>query len=143
MLMFAVLFGLSSDYEVFLLSRVREAWLATGDPREAVVRGLGATARVITSAAAIMVAVFLGFAADPDVTVKAVGVGMASAVLIDATLIRMVLAPAAMVLLGRAGWWLPGILTRREPGPAPGYQAAPDGATTAALADSGKSVTAG
>jgi RND superfamily putative drug exporter len=112
MLMFAVLFGLSSDYEVFLLSRVREAWLATGDPREAVVRGLGATARVISSAAAIMIAVFLGFAIDPDVTVKAVGVGMAAAVLIDATLIRLVLAPAAMVLLGRAGWWLPGFLAR-------------------------------
>jgi RND superfamily putative drug exporter len=112
MLMFAVLFGLSSDYEVFLLSRVREAWLATGDPREAVVRGLAATARVISSAAAIMIAVFLGFATDADVTVKAVGVGMAAAVLIDATLIRLVLAPAAMVLLGRAGWWLPGFLAR-------------------------------
>jgi RND superfamily putative drug exporter len=119
MLMFAVLFGLSSDYEVFLLSRVREGWLATGDPREAVVRGLGATARVISSAAAIMVAVFLGFAADPDVTVKTVGVGMAAAVLIDATVIRLVLAPAAMVLLGRAGWWLPGILARRGPIDAP------------------------
>jgi RND superfamily putative drug exporter len=112
MLMFAVLFGLSSDYEVFLLSRVREGWLATGDPREAVVRGLGATARVISSAAAIMIAVFLGFAADPDVTVKTIGIGMAAAVLIDATLIRLVLAPAAMVLLGRAGWWLPGFLAR-------------------------------
>ena len=112
MLMFAVLFGLSSDYEVFLLSRVREGWLATGDPREAVVRGLGATARVISSAAAIMIAVFLGFAADPDVTVKTVGIGMAAAVLIDATLIRLVLAPAAMVLLGRAGWWLPSFPAR-------------------------------
>lgn len=136
MLMFAVLFGLSSDYEVFLLSRVREAWLATGDPREAVVRGLGATARVISSAAAIMVAVFLGFAADPDVTVKTIGVGMAAAVLIDATLIRLVLAPAAMVLLGRAGWWLPGILARRGPGttparrPVPADEAAPAGRET-------------
>ncbi len=141
MLMFAVLFGLSSDYEVFLLSRVREAWLATGDPREAVVRGLGATARVISSAAAIMVAVFLGFAADPDVTVKTIGVGMAAAVAIDATLIRLVLAPAAMVLLGRAGWWLPGILGRRGPGAVAGHQAVPDGAATAPLADSGKPVT--
>jgi putative drug exporter of the RND superfamily len=141
MLMFAVLFGLSSDYEVFLLSRVREGWLATGDPREAVVRGLGATARVISSAAAIMVAVFLGFAADPDVTVKTIGVGMAAAVLIDATLIRLVLAPAAMVLLGRAGWWLPGILVRRGPGSAAGRQALPDGADAAARADSGQSVT--
>jgi RND superfamily putative drug exporter len=121
MLMFAVLFGLSSDYEVFLLSRVREGWLATGDPREAVVRGLGATARVISSAAAIMVAVFLGFVADPDVTVKTVGVGMAAAVLIDATLIRLVLAPAAMVLLGRAGWWLPGVVPPdNHAGPADG-----------------------
>ena len=114
MLMFAVLFGLSSDYEVFLLSRVREGWLATGDPREAVVRGLGATARVISSAAAIMIAVFLGFATDPDVTVKTIGIGMAAATAIDATLIRLVLAPAAMVLLGRAGWWLPGRLTKRS-----------------------------
>jgi RND superfamily putative drug exporter len=125
MLMFAVLFGLSSDYEVFLLSRVREGWLATGDPREAVVRGLGATARVISSAAAIMVAVFLGFAADPDVTVKTVGVGMAAAVLIDATLIRLVLAPAAMVLLGRAGWWLP--FARRTMTAAPGQVTVEDG----------------
>ena len=143
MLMFAVLFGLSSDYEVFLLSRVREAWLATGDPREAVVRGLGATARVISSAAAIMIAVFLGFAADPDVTVKTVGVGMAAAVLIDATLIRLVLAPAAMVLLGRAGWWLPGFLARRVPSAVASRQALPADAATETLADSGKSVTTG
>jgi RND superfamily putative drug exporter len=125
MLMFAVLFGLSSDYEVFLLSRVREGWLATGDAREAVVRGLGATARVISSAAAIMIAVFLGFATDSDVTVKTVGIGMAAAVLIDATLIRLVLAPAAMVLLGRAGWWLPGKLARRAVDNAAGRQAEP------------------
>jgi putative drug exporter of the RND superfamily len=116
MLMFAVLFGLSSDYEVFLLTRVRENWLATGDARDAVVRGLGATARVISCAAAIMVAVFLGFAADPNVTVKTMGFGMAIAVLIDATLVRLVLAPAAMVLLGQAGWWLPGGLARRARG---------------------------
>ena len=73
------------------------------------VRGLAATGRVITSAAAIMVAVFLGFALDPDVTVKMMGVGMAAAVLIDATLVRMVLVPATMSLLGRANWWLPGL----------------------------------
>jgi RND superfamily putative drug exporter len=138
MLMFAVLFGLSSDYEVFLLSRVREGWLATGDPREAVVRGLGATARVISSAAAIMIAVFLGFATDSDVTVKTIGIGMAAAVLIDATLIRLVLAPAAMVLLGRAGWWLPGFLARRGPGVASAPQASPDAVTPAS---SGQSVT--
>jgi RND superfamily putative drug exporter len=130
MLMFAVLFGLSMDYEVFLLTRVREAWLATGDARDAVVRGLGATARVITSAAAIMIAVFLGFATDPNLTVKTIGFGMAAAVLIDATLVRLVLAPAAMVLLGRAGWWvpgalLPGNLARRLPAAEPHHPEAP------------------
>jgi RND superfamily putative drug exporter len=114
-LMFTALFGLSMDYEVFLLSRVREAWLRTGDAKAAVVQGVNATGRVITSAAAIMIAVFLGFAMDPNVTVKTVGVGMAAAVLIDATLVRLVLAPAAMTLLGKAGWWLPSALARRQP----------------------------
>jgi len=114
-LMFAVLFGLSMDYEVFLLSRVRELWLATGDAHGSVVRGLAATGRVITSAAAIMVAVFIGFALDPDVTVKMVGVGMAVAVLIDATVVRMLLVPAVMALLGRANWWIPAWLDRILP----------------------------
>ncbi|GIH29265.1 membrane protein [Acrocarpospora phusangensis] len=114
-LMFTVLFGLSMDYEVFLLSRIREDWLATGDARGSVVRGLAATGKVITSAAAIMVAVFVGFALDPDVTVKTTGVGMATAVLIDATIVRMVLVPATMALLGRANWWLPGWLDRLLP----------------------------
>jgi RND superfamily putative drug exporter len=133
MLMFAVLFGLSMDYEVFLLSRVREAWLVSGDARDAVVRGLGSTARVISSAAAIMIAVFLGFATDPNVMVKTIGFGMAAAVFIDATLIRLVLAPAAMVLLGRAGWWLPGSLARRS-GPA----AAPEPVAVPAEAGAGE-----
>jgi RND superfamily putative drug exporter len=106
-LMFAVLFGLSMDYEVFLLARIREYWVADGDAVDSVRRGLGASARVITTAAAIMVAVFLGFALDPDVTVKTLGIGMAVAVFIDATLVRMVLVPAVMALLGRASWWLP------------------------------------
>jgi RND superfamily putative drug exporter len=114
-LMFTVLFGLSMDYEVFLLSRVREDYLATGDPHGSVVRGLASTGRVITSAAAIMVAVFLGFALDPDVTVKTLGVGMAVAVLIDATIVRMVLVPATMALIGRANWWLPSWLDRVLP----------------------------
>jgi len=113
-LMFTALFGLSMDYEVFLLSRVREAWLRTGDAKAAVIQGVSATGRVITSAAAIMIAVFLGFAMDPNVTVKTVGVGMAAAVLIDATLVRLILAPAAMTLLGKAGWWLPRSLARRQ-----------------------------
>jgi putative drug exporter of the RND superfamily len=114
-LMFTVLFGLSMDYEVFLLTRVRERWLVTGDATRSVVEGLAATGRVITSAAAIMVAVFTGFALDPDVTVKTTGLGMAVAVLIDATLVRMVLVPATMALLGRWNWWLPGWLDRTLP----------------------------
>ncbi|WP_405010708.1 MMPL family transporter [Kitasatospora sp. NBC_01539] len=114
-LMFTVLFGLSMDYEVFLLDRVREDWLATGDARGSVVRGLSATGRVISSAAAIMVAVFTGFAIDPDITVKMMGVGMAAAVLVDATVVRLVLVPATMTLLGRLNWWLPGWLDRLLP----------------------------
>ena len=106
-LMFAILFGLSMDYEVFLLSRIREDWLATGDARASVVRGLSATGRVITSAAAIMVAVFLGFASEVDVVVKQLGIGMAAAILLDATVVRMVLVPATMSLLGDWNWWLP------------------------------------
>jgi RND superfamily putative drug exporter len=114
-LMFAILFGLSMDYEVFLLSRIREEWLATGDAQRSVERGLAHTGRVITSAAAIMVAVFVGFGLDPDVTVKMIGVGMATAVLIDATIVRMVLVPATMALLGTANWWLPAWLDRLLP----------------------------
>ncbi len=114
-LMFTVLFGLSMDYEVFLLSRVREDYLATGDAHGSVVRGLASTGRVITGAAAIMIAVFVGFALDPNVTVKTLGVGMAVAVLIDATIVRMVLVPATMALFGRANWWLPGWLDRVLP----------------------------
>jgi putative drug exporter of the RND superfamily len=106
-LMFTILFGLSMDYEVFLLARVREFWQATGDAHNSIVRGLAATGRVITSAAAIMVAVFVGFALDPDVTVKMTGVGMAAAVLIDATIVRMLLVPAVMAMLGTANWWIP------------------------------------
>ncbi|WP_433210210.1 MMPL family transporter [Dactylosporangium sp. CS-047395] len=129
-LLFTVLFGLSMDYEVFLLGRVREDWLATGDARGSVVRGLAATGRVISSAAAIMVAVFIGFALDPDVTVKMIGVGMAVAVFIDATLVRLVLVPATMALLGRANWWLPRWLDRLLPHvevekPAPAVAPAP------------------
>jgi len=114
-LMFAVLFGLSMDYEVFLLSRVREVYRRTGDSRGSVVTGLASTARVITSAALIMVAVFLGFAFDPNVVIKMIGVGMAAAIAIDATLIRLVVVPAAMALLGRANWYLPGWLERALP----------------------------
>ncbi|HSU01423.1 MAG TPA: MMPL family transporter [Nocardioides sp.] len=115
-LMFTILFGLSMDYEVFLLSRVKEDYDATGDARGSVVRGLAATGKVISSAAAIMVAVFLGFATEVDVLLKMLGIGMAAAILLDATLVRMVLVPATMSLLGRANWWMPAWLDRLLPG---------------------------
>jgi len=103
------------DYEVFLLSRIREDWARTGDSHGSVVRGLSATGRVISSAAAIMVAVFLGFASEVDVVVKQLGVGMAVAILLDATVVRMVLVPATMSLLGRWNWWVPAWLDRVLP----------------------------
>jgi RND superfamily putative drug exporter len=119
MFLFVILFGLSMDYEVFLLSRIREEWDASGDNRRAVARGLSNTARVITAAAAIMVVVFLSFVLTPDVAVKQIGLGLAAAVLIDATVVRLVLVPAVMELLGRANWWLPGWLGRLLPAPSP------------------------
>ncbi|MEO6468398.1 MAG: MMPL family transporter, partial [Acidimicrobiia bacterium] len=115
LIMFAILFGLSMDYEVFLLARVREEYLATGDNHEAVVRGLSSTARVITSAALIMMSVFGAFVLGDDPNGKLFGVGLAVAVFLDATLVRMVLVPATMSLLGRANWWLPGWLDRILP----------------------------
>ena len=114
--MFAILFGLSMDYEVFLLSRVREEYVRTGDNDEAVVRGLAGTARTITSAALIMVAVFGGFALAEDPLAKMMGIGLATAIAVDATVVRLVLVPATMKLLGRANWWLPGWLDRVLPG---------------------------
>jgi len=115
MLMFAIVFGLSMDYEVFLLSRVHEAWIATNDSHRAVAIGIGATARVITTAAAIMIVVFLSFVLDDDPTVKMLAVGMAVAVLIDASVVRMVLVPSVMTLLGDKAWWLPRWLDRIIP----------------------------
>ncbi|SHN26514.1 putative drug exporter of the RND superfamily [Actinacidiphila paucisporea] len=112
MMMFPVLFGLSMDYEVFLISRVREEYERTGDTRRAVTSGLARTAKVITAAAAIMIAVFTTSLLGPDVAVKQIGLGMAVAVLVDATVIRMVLVPAVMELCGQANWWMPG---RRAP----------------------------
>src|SRR6516162_385193 len=114
--LFVILFGLSMDYEVFLLSKIREEYDLTGDNQLAVGRGLAATARVISAAAAIMVVVFLSFVLIPDVSVKQIGLGLAAAVLIDATVVRLVLVPAVMELLGKANWWLPGWLDRRLPG---------------------------
>ncbi len=114
-LMFAILFGLSMDYEVFLLSRIREDWLETGDARGSVVRGLAGTGRVISTAAAVMVAVFLGFATESDLVVQQLGVGMAVAIMLDATIVRMVLVPATMTMLGHRNWWLPRWLDRLLP----------------------------
>ncbi len=114
--MFAILFGLSMDYEVFLLSRVREEYLRTGDNDEAVARGLAGTARTITCAALIMVVVFSGFMFGADPLAKMMGLGLATAIAIDATIVRLVLVPATMSLLGKANWWLPGWLDRALPG---------------------------
>jgi RND superfamily putative drug exporter len=115
LIMFAILFGLSMDYEVFLLTRVREEYTATGDNHGSVVRGLSSTARVITSAALIMISVFGAFVLSSDPNGKLFGVGLSVAVALDATLVRMVLVPATMSLLGRANWWLPGWLDRILP----------------------------
>ena len=114
-LMFAVLFGLSMDYEVFLVARMRETWLATGSNTQAIVQGLAGTARVITAAAAIMIAVFAAFIPSTDIALKVIGIGMAAAILIDATVIRMLLVPAVMHLLGDKNWWLPAWLDRALP----------------------------
>ncbi|MFF4102666.1 MMPL family transporter [Streptomyces sp. NPDC001903] len=115
MFLFAILFGLSMDYEVFLLSRVREEYLRTGDNGTAIVEGVSGTARIITSAALIMVAVFLSFAVANDPSTKMFGLGLATAIFIDATVVRMVLVPATMTLLGRTNWWLPKWLDRMLP----------------------------
>ncbi|EEP69915.1 membrane protein, partial [Micromonospora sp. ATCC 39149] len=117
MMLFALLFGLSMDYEVFLLSAVQEAWWATGDNRVAVREGLAGTGRVITSAALIMVTVFAGFVLHTDPVIKMFGLGMAVAVAVDATVVRGLLVPATMALLGRANWWHPGRRGRTVPAP--------------------------
>ncbi len=115
MMMFAIVFGLSMDYEVFLLSRVKEEYDRTGDPVNSVADGLAATARVITAAAAIMIAVFGSFVLEENRIIKMFGLGLASAVFLDATLVRMLLVPATMKLLGARNWWLPGWLDRLLP----------------------------
>ncbi|BCJ32892.1 membrane protein [Actinocatenispora thailandica] len=125
MMMFAIVFGLSMDYEVFLLSHIRERWLATGDNRRSVAEGLAATARVISCAALIMTSVFLAFLLSSNVVVKMLALGLGVSVLIDATLIRLVVVPATMFLFGPANWWLPRWLDRllpnieAEPAPEP------------------------
>jgi putative drug exporter of the RND superfamily len=111
-LIFVFAFGLSMDYEVFLLSRIKEAWDETGDNDRAVALGLQRTGRIVTSAAALIVIVFLGFAAGELLTIKEVGLGMAIAVVLDATVVRMLLVPATMKLMGRWNWWAPPGLRR-------------------------------
>jgi putative drug exporter of the RND superfamily len=127
-IMFAILFGLSMDYEVFLLSRVREEYLRGGKRDGAVVAGVAKTARVITAAAAIMLVVFLAFIFSTEVFLKLMGVGMAAAILVDATVVRLMLVPAVMKLLGRATWWIPrwldGLLPRLDV--EPGHSKAPE-----------------
>ncbi|MFE0676915.1 MMPL family transporter [Streptomyces sp. NPDC058867] len=130
MMMFAIVFGLSMDYEVFLLSRVRESWLRTRDNHTSVAAGLAGTARVITCAALIMTSVFLAFLLSTDVVIKMLALGLGVSVVLDATVVRLVLVPATMYLLGRANWWLPARLDRLLPhldpeGPAEGPATAP------------------
>jgi putative drug exporter of the RND superfamily len=114
-LMIAILFGLAMDYEVFLVSRMRESYVHTGRARDATVSGFQASARVVTAAALIMIAVFSGFIIDDDVVVKSIGFALAFGVLVDAFLVRMTLVPAVLALLDRRAWWLPGWLDRRMP----------------------------
>ncbi|HWI03461.1 MAG TPA: MMPL family transporter, partial [Acidimicrobiales bacterium] len=115
MMLFAIVFGLSMDYEVFLLSRVREEWVRTGDSRTSVADGLASTARVISAAAAIMVFLFGSFLLENDRLIKLFGLGLAVAVALDATVIRMLLVPATMELLGDKNWWLPRWLEKALP----------------------------
>jgi putative drug exporter of the RND superfamily len=149
LLMFAILFGLSMDYNVFLQSRIREEYMKGAKPRESVIAGLSSVSRLILAAGTIMTAVFLGFATDPNVIVKIFGVGLGAAIMIDVLIVRMVVAPAVMTLLGDRAWWFPGWLDRllpqldvegrgeSEPGgdperprpPLPHAQPAPAGAT--------------
>jgi RND superfamily putative drug exporter len=131
MMLFAIVFGLSMDYEVFLLSAVRESYDETGDNASAVASGLASTGRVITAAAAIMVCVFASFVLSDVRELKLIGLGLAVAVAVDATIVRVVLVPATMELLGKANWWLPGWLDRllprvqvERPIPADGHTAA-------------------
>jgi RND superfamily putative drug exporter len=115
MMLFAIVFGLSMDYEVFLLSRIREEWERTGDAKTSVADGLAATARVITAAAAIMVFVFGSFLGESNRVVKVIGTALGVAVFLDATIVRMILVPATMELLGDRNWWFPRWLDRLLP----------------------------
>jgi RND superfamily putative drug exporter len=114
-MMFAILFGLSMDYEVFLVTRIHEEWLQSGDNREAVRKGLAATGKTITAAALIMILVFGSFILGGERIIKEFGLGLAAGILIDAVVIRMAIVPSLMFLFGRANWWFPGWLDRLLP----------------------------
>jgi len=114
-MLFSIVFGLSMDYEVFLISRIHEEWVRRGEAGRAVVQGLAKTGRVITAAATIMICVFLAFALNDDRAVKLFGASFAVAVFIDAFVVRSLLLPALLQLLGRRTWWLPAALDRRMP----------------------------
>jgi RND superfamily putative drug exporter len=114
-MMFAIVFGLSMDYEIFLLSRMAAGWRETRDNTRAVAGGLAVTGRVISSAALIMTAVFLSFTASPTVVVKMLALGLAFSVVLDATVIRLVLVPSLMFLMGGSNWWIPRRLDRLLP----------------------------
>jgi RND superfamily putative drug exporter len=118
-MLFTILFGLSTDYELFLMTRVREHWLRHRDTHAAVIDGVASTARVITAAAAIMVCVFASFSFSDVRPLRIFGLGMATAVLVDATIVRMLLVPSVMRLLGPIAWWMPGWLDRVLPGRTP------------------------
>jgi RND superfamily putative drug exporter len=112
LMVFAFLFGLSMDYEVFILSRVREAYDRTGDARQAVTEGLGRTGRLVTSAAAILMLSFLSMSTGPETDLKILATGLGAGILIDAVVIRCLLVPAMVALFGRANWWLPAPMAR-------------------------------
>jgi RND superfamily putative drug exporter len=114
-MMFAILFGLSMDYNVFLLSRIHEAYNEGDGPRASVVHGMGRIGKVILFAGLIMAAVFLAFVSQPDVIGKMMGLGLGLAILIDVLIVRLVIAPAVVTLLGDKAWWLPGWLDRILP----------------------------
>jgi RND superfamily putative drug exporter len=114
-MLFSILFGLSMDYEVFLVMRIHEEWLRTGDNGEAVRRGLSATGGTITAAAAIMIVVFGSFILGGQRVIKEFGVGLAAAIFVDAVVIRTALVPALMLLMGKANWWFPRWLDRALP----------------------------
>ncbi len=141
LMVFAFLFGLSMDYEVFILTRIREAYDASGDARHAVTEGLGRTGRLVTSAAAILMLSFLSMSTGPQTDLKILATGLGAGIIIDAVVVRL-LVPALVALFGRANWWLPSSLARllRIPAPASpvtGAIAAPEGSRTGDLAVTG------